>query len=128
MSLFLINDQACFLLFVGHIGDMFQATSSNDITFWVLHPTMDRLWHHKRLLESNSDSDFDHSWSKDTSECYGHNPDDLQPFKNLFKNDHKNYYTNAELYDLLHPANENLPYVYADFNWDHCTMLGYKME
>ena len=22
----------------GHIGDMFQATSTNDITFWVLHP------------------------------------------------------------------------------------------
>jgi hypothetical protein len=112
----------------GHIGDMFQATSSNDITFWVLHPTMDRLWHHKRLLESSSDSSFDDSWDKDCNECYGHNPDDLQPFKNLFNDDHKNYYTNAELYDLLHPTNENLPYVYADFNWDHCTMLGYKME
>lgn len=22
----------------GHIGDMFQATSTNDITFWLLHP------------------------------------------------------------------------------------------
>jgi hypothetical protein len=22
----------------GHIGDMFQATSTNDVTFWVLHP------------------------------------------------------------------------------------------
>lgn len=29
----------------GHIGDMFQATSTNDITFWVLHPTVDRLWY-----------------------------------------------------------------------------------
>ena len=26
----------------GHIGDMFQATSSNDPTFWVLHGTLDR--------------------------------------------------------------------------------------
>lgn len=26
----------------GHIGTMFQATSTNDITFWVLHPTVDR--------------------------------------------------------------------------------------
>merc|ERR1711998_100072 len=33
----------------GHIGDMFQATSSNDVTFWVLHGTLDRLWHFKRL-------------------------------------------------------------------------------
>lgn len=22
----------------GHLGDMFQATSTNDVTFWVLHP------------------------------------------------------------------------------------------
>ena len=28
----------------GHSGDMFQATSPNDMTFWVLHPTVDRLW------------------------------------------------------------------------------------
>lgn len=26
----------------GHIGTMFQATSTNDITFWVLHPSVDR--------------------------------------------------------------------------------------
>lgn len=33
----------------GHIGDMFQATSTNDITFWVLHPTVDRLWRSSRV-------------------------------------------------------------------------------
>lgn len=27
----------------GHLGDMFQATSTNDVTFWVLHPLQVRL-------------------------------------------------------------------------------------
>ena len=40
----------------------------------------------------------------------------------------KEYYTNAQLYDLLDPSNDDLPYVYADFDWDHCTTLGYNME
>lgn len=38
-----IYDQLLYLLCSpGHIGTMFQATSTNDITFWVLHPTVDR--------------------------------------------------------------------------------------
>lgn len=38
-----IYEQLLYLLCSpGHIGTMFQATSTNDITFWVLHPTVDR--------------------------------------------------------------------------------------
>jgi len=33
----------------GHIGDMFQSTSTNDPVFWVLHPTVERIWTHHRL-------------------------------------------------------------------------------
>ena len=51
----------------GHIGDMFQATSSNDITFWVLHPTVDRLWHYKRL---GNTGDYDDTWDPYHT-CYG---------------------------------------------------------
>eukprot|EP00611_Tribonema_gayanum_P026172 TRINITY_DN614_c0_g1_i2.p1 TRINITY_DN614_c0_g1~~TRINITY_DN614_c0_g1_i2.p1 ORF type:complete len:636 (-),score=156.71 TRINITY_DN614_c0_g1_i2:706-2613(-) len=111
----------------GHIGDMFQATSSNDITFWVLHPTMDRLWHYVRLTNASS---YNETW-EDTATCYGHNPTDIQPFKGLFGDSDgsgRDYYTNAELYDALHPASDAMPYVYADFNWDHCTALGYRMK
>ncbi len=32
----------------------------------------------------------------------------------------KNYYTNGELYDLLHPGEMNLPYVYDNFAWPNC--------
>ena len=64
----------------GHIGDMFQATSTNDITFWVLHPTVDRLWHYKRL---GNQANYDETWDPYHT-CYGHNPTNFQPFKNLF--------------------------------------------
>merc|ERR1719353_1451144 len=45
-----------------HIGDMFQATSSNDITFWVLHGMVDRLWHFKMLGDLE---DYDTTWTND---------------------------------------------------------------
>ena len=36
-----VRDAICDM---GMIGDMFQASSPNDVTFWVLHPNMERLW------------------------------------------------------------------------------------
>lgn len=45
-----IYEQLLYLLCSpGHIGTMFQATSTNDVTFWVLHPTVDR-YGQQRLL------------------------------------------------------------------------------
>jgi hypothetical protein len=65
----------------GHIGDMYQATSTNDITFWVIHNTVDRLWHYKRLGNLNN---YDETWDPYHT-CYGHNPRNYQPFtKTLF--------------------------------------------
>lgn len=90
-----------------------------------------RLWHLKRL----GSEDFDEVWDP-YHECVGHNPDDLQPFHDLFpqwdvqnatlSDDHtpgiKSYYTNGELYDLLRPDENTLPYIYDNFNWPHCSV------
>jgi len=107
----------------GHIGDMFQATSSNDITFWVLHGTVDRLWHFKRLGNTEN---YDETWDPYHT-CYGHNPSNFQPFKNLF-DDEDRYYTNEELYQNLRPDKPQLSYIYDGFKWPHCEMLGYDMS
>jgi hypothetical protein len=107
----------------GHIGDMFQATSSNDITFWVLHGTVDRLWHFKQLGNQNS---YDKTWTHNNT-CYCHNPQDYQPFKNIFDVDEK-YYTNEELVDLLAADRSEMPYMYEHFDWTHCKLLGYNMD
>lgn len=42
-----------------------------------------RLWHLRRLAASEN---FNETWVADNS-CYGHNPDDKQPFHNLFIED-----------------------------------------
>jgi len=107
----------------GHIGDMFQATSSNDITFWVLHGTVDRLWHYKRLGPTDN---YDETWDPYHT-CYGHNPSNFQPFKNIFDSN-DNYYTNAELYENLRPDKPVLQYMYDSFDWPHCELLGYDMS
>ena len=118
----------------GHIGTMFQSTSTNDVVFWVMHSTIDRLWHWKRLSEEDlvEDSTYDETWDP-YHDCYGHNPDNIQPFMNLFGesdgDDMKDtFYSNTDLYDALHPKNEALPYMYDDFEWPHCEMIGESMK
>jgi len=111
----------------GHIGDMFQATSTNDITFWILHPTLERLWHLTRLNAKNELILFDDDWPDNEVTCHGHYSYDPTPFKNIFDNNNT-VYTNAELYELLNPARDEFPYVYDHFRWSHCTFLGYDMS
>ena len=107
----------------GHIGDMFQATSTNDITFWVLHPTVDRLWHYKRL---GNLANYDETWDP-YHKCYGHNPTNYQPFKNLFDKDNM-FYTNEELYEAMRPNTATLPYTYDHFLWPHCAVIGHAIS
>lgn len=97
-----------------------------------------RLWHLSRLEQKPV---FNETWISDST-CVGHNADDIQPFHDLFLEEHegetpdvgsagggsvgplKGYYTNAELYDLLHPGEMELPYVYDNFAWPHCDVSG----
>ena len=37
-------------------------------------------------------------------------------------------YTNHELYELASPANSYMPYIYADFEWEHCHKEGYLFD
>lgn len=98
-----------------------------------------RLWHLKRL----GATDFDETWDP-FHECVGHNPDDLQPFHDLFPDwdaanatpvsgktlsrtsdavsGLKKYYSNADLYELLRPDKTDLPYLYDNFAWPHCSV------
>ena len=136
----------------GHLGDMYQATSTNDITFWVIHNTVDRLWHFKRL---GNLANYDETWDPYNT-CYGHNPRNVQPFTDLFGDapsrrlteakqsptlmkeaaavdasaalPFNGYYTNMELYEHLHPNNRALQYVYDNFLWPHCSKLGMEMD
>eukprot|EP01035_Chromulina_nebulosa_P017296 gene17296-22833_t len=111
----------------GHIGDMFQATSTNDVTFWVLHPTLDRLWHRLRLNANNGVIDFDDTWPDSEQTCNGHYSYDPTPFKNIFDSNNV-VYTNIQLYDIVNPSLDSFPYIYEHFRWSHCAALGLDMS
>ena len=88
---------------------------------------MRRLWHLRRL---ENDLNFDETWRSDIH-CYGHNPNDIQPFFNLFKGVEttkedvqvpKKYHTNMELKNLFRPDGMTIPYMYDSFEWPHCSV------
>ena len=117
------------------------AATSPYILVLSMH-TRQRLWHLRRLRH---DPDFDETWFDDHF-CYGHNPNDVQPFHDLFGDSHrdiitedstndalgnstgtveevqapKKYHTNIELYNLLQPDGMAIPYMYDNFLWSHC--------
>lgn len=133
----------------GHVGDMFTSASPFDPTFWLIHPTIDRLMHYRRLVADRMP--FDETWAyahsttapsdtgivchwdevktenelptcvRDT--CPGHRETDTIPFQNFLGQEET--YTNLEMFSFLSPTNIDLPYMYADFRWEHCDNEGF---
>lgn len=58
--------------------------------------------------------------------CSGHNEQDLLPFS-LLMHGETVHMTNKELYDLIHPYNEDLPYMYDTYEWKHCVEQGVNL-
>lgn len=90
---------------------------------------MERLWHLVRLNEFKGIISFNHSWIDSEISCSGHYSTDNTPFENLFDNEENGIhnYNNLELYDILAPFNKNMTYVYDNFKWSHCELIGYNM-
>lgn len=121
-------------------GDLGSSGAPLDPLFWPTHPTVERLWHWRRLNGFDDESwpdDAKHTYFHDVydkngtasagGECYGHGPNDVMIWRNLFDQD-DTYYTNLELYDNLSPASSTLPYVYDNFRWSHCAEEGYSED
>ena len=113
---------------VGMTGDILGSGSPVDPIFWVVHPTIDRLWQWKRLSVSCS---YTYDWpdgssiyvSSGSSTCNGHDEMDFVPFDDMLGavvGGVRSPSTNLELYNLFDPSKQESPYVYDDFRWDHC--------
>ena len=109
-------------------GEQLESASPVDISFWPIHPTLDRLLHYTRLVSKFSDP----SWQEtnkiclyDSTGCRGHNAWDVTSFESHVLDPatgtfEYTYLTNAELFDRSAPGNYSLDYVYDNFVWAHC--------
>ncbi|CAN0087203.1 unnamed protein product, partial [Scytosiphon promiscuus] len=133
----------------GHVGDLFTSAAPHDPLFWVIHPTAERFlgWRRKLGREQPDAHPFDESWGythgsvvgetgvvcdwSDVREgsldmpkcvagiCGGHNADDILPFE-VKVNGEVRKMSNLEWLDFIYPDNEDLPYMYDRFDWEHC--------
>ena len=103
---------------------MATGAASNDPVFWAIHPFFDKSWH--MLLNQQLSFDIDLSWTDGS--CYGSGWDDYLPFSNLLdsvnlktKENFEGFYTNEDLWLHMSILNDNLPYIYQDFEvWGSC--------
>ena len=136
----------------GHAGEMYTSAAPYDPTFWVLHTTAERLLQFRRLkspeialdetwgfahMNAASDVGVVCDWSQVdagvdtlptcTAElCEGHGASDLIPFTNFLGKGET--YTNHQFYDFMEPNNDELPYVYDSFEYEHCDAIGVSMD
>eukprot|EP00903_Cladosiphon_okamuranus_P019382 g17822.t1 len=140
----------------GHVGDLYSSSSPYDPLFWVIHPSTERVlgWRRKLATEQPDMWPLDEAWGYKSglyvgetgvvcdwtgvredsldmptcikSICGGHRGGDTLPFEVKVKGETIKM-TNLQWYDFIYPDNEDLPYMYNEFQWDHCAAEGYYM-
>lgn len=136
-----------------YVGDQLESSSPADVSFWPIHPTIERLVQYKRLVSplpwvtwnaSGNGVGWDDycKWGHEFgSGCDGHHEDDLTSFKMTFLTTtnessfdvggnpatvNNGHLTNGEVLSLSNPAETVfLPYIYDTYEWPHCDNLGY---
>jgi len=78
----------------------------------VLHQTLE-----KYATNDVGDNDLPNC---DSETCFGHHQDDELPQTNLVSGYHK--FTNIGYYDFIDPRNSEMPYIYDNFDYDHCSL------
>ena len=131
---------------VGYAGELFTSAAPQDPIFWTMHGNSERFLNLARLMKTAGILDFSEDWTyehrviaSDTGivcdwegvegmelptctmeTCPGHREDDVLPFKHLVEGQDK-MYTNREIYDMVYPGSNELPYVYDSLlYWEGC--------
>merc|ERR1712070_73765 len=115
------------------IGDQMESASPIDISFWPIHPNLERIWMVKKLSGTFTSEEWPMNGTSlgSGSDCYGHGPNDVLPFGDIFDSPGRRHYqnlTNNELYAMMDPNNDQLPYLYDDFTLLHCEYYGFEFE
>lgn len=114
------------------IGDSLESASPADISFWPTHPTVDRLYHWKKINGFKNDTWIDNMARsvsfQNVGYCWGHNLADVTVWKNLFDNS-GSAYSNEDLWTIFDSSKSTLmPYIYDNFQWKHCEEEGYPVQ
>ena len=137
---------------VGVDGDHLESGSPMDPSFWPIHPTMERLWAFKKLTGTFFDEAWPRRPGDyaEVGGCYGHSWNSTVPFAFALKTSGAEpsgaaagdptsstpltgfngsaatrLYTTNEIMQLASPESDSMPYVYADFAWEHCASAGW---
>lgn len=115
-------------------GDLLQSSAPVDPLFWIIHPSIERVWQWKRL----SSCPYEYSWASGSSvysQCSGHDAEDVLPFSEMTaQSSHTagsgqfSDLTNAEIYALLDPTDNAMNYIYDSFEWSHCSEEGIEIR
>ncbi len=131
------------------VGDHYESSSMTDPSFWVMHPTIERLTHAK-LMSGGFESE---TWYTDaTTEfvcaktaCYDEDLDETDYFEDCcyghyeydqmfdgFTGTREDYYgaTNHKSLSATDPRTSSYSevYIYDDFSYDHCADSGYDVD
>lgn len=110
------------------MGDHASSGSTSDPSFWLIHGTVERWLQLIRIYDYFEREDWDtpvftSNFHPMSTTCSGHQEGSKLVFGAVDGND----FTNKEYYDYISPKFSYLPYVYDNFNWDHCKELGYDI-
>jgi len=130
-------------------GDHLESASTGDPSFWVIHPTLERLLQAKFMTGGF----FDESWPASTGQgfvcnkaqcyspetgtkdfhadcCYGHYENDQMFDAVSGSRDVKVGPTNREVLDATDPRKStySMPYIYDSFRWPHCVDQGLDFD
>lgn len=119
-------------------GDQLEAASPVDISFWPIHPTIDRLLQYKHMVRPFKDNAWPNPSEEDTcvtgGDCKGHNAYDLTFFRTTYydsseKTFKSSYITNEEVRSNHYPHSAYAAsFIYDDFLWDHCEETGHRFK
>jgi hypothetical protein len=108
------------------MGDHASSAASSDPSFWVLHGTVERYLQLMRIEsrltseEWENDGVFASNIHPNSESCTGHADTDTLVFGDI-----DGYsFTNGEYYSYLDPSKAYTPYVYDNFEWEHCDDIG----
>mmetsp|Transcript_868 Transcript_868/g.1103 ORF Transcript_868/g.1103 Transcript_868/m.1103 type:complete len:681 (-) Transcript_868:144-2186(-) len=129
------------------VGEQIEASSAVDVTFWPIHPALERLLQYRQLVNPLGDYEWDGvvasdglwnsecMWGKvfDTT-CTGHGETDIVTGKSYVWDEDAGdfvakYLTNQAFVEMSKPEHTwKLPYVYATFDHEHCEKEGIYFE